>query len=682
MHLVRRGHGRRNDFAVRLTFLLLAWILCCALPTGANAASGFVVYPLKQVIGFDDPDVKRKAPALGAWIEGVTVPRLASDFAEGFRSEFGARTATDIDAQNKSRAVVASLHLVRESQYTVTKMGNVEFHLPITMSIVFTNPNTSELLYTFTDTSYAPVTLAESEVGTPRGDAYLMEAAGRNYQSLLAGLLKKARQGYDPVQVEVSVVKVWKNLCILDKGSKLGVTKGDNLRDGAGNEINVIYETEEYAVAQPLLFKPERGQKFSKLGNKSLASQWKKPKVLSMHDGYKDDELKTIADFFASELSKQSAFTLLSVNDSLSTLLAALGRETNAGQYQITNQRALPDYLIKFTASPLRYYQVREKGKFGFHIYEQYLLGELLDKQGRIVYSAVGSNRIEDEDVGGMVFDQQARREIVLKNAVLNLAEQFSASIRFAHAVLRIDKVKGEALYLNDDAAVLRPNQNVRVFRNLGAVDGVPGDVLVPIWDATVVDVQQGRVEANAEFPLLDELKGVQIGADDVVIVDAITAGKNPAASTSVSYCSSLPSRLGALDIDDFRVISRAPGYLLPYSLYDNDPEFLKKVQESVRYAGFKTTSLSFGAVNTSNRCLLPIHKVTVEKPEPEQCKVSLAVGYRLYAGNEKKGAAASQMKFTLTDVRPPALDQAVQSELSKDATGLLRESIVKVRYQ
>jgi hypothetical protein len=494
--------------------------------------------------------------------------------------------------------------------------------------------------------------------------------------------MKRAREGYNPVKVESTIVKVWNKQYILDKGNKFGVTRGDTLQDSSGNSLKVVYETEDYAVAESLLADAEKGQKFFKLANKSVTAQWKKPKVLTMHNGYGDEQLSTIAGLFDSELSKESAFTLLPVNENLKTLLAAVGKETQAGQYEVTNQRVLPDYLIKFRATPLRFYEVNQEAKFGYRIFEQYILGELLDQQGRVVYSAVGTNRIEDRVVGDMYFDKAARQEVVLKNAVINLAEQFSTSIKFAHNVLPILTLDDNSAFLEDPAYSLRPNQTVKVFRKIGNVDGIKSDVYVPIWDAAVIESNGGKAQIEPISPLSNDLKNVKVERDDVVIVDAITAGKYSGNKTSVTYCSSIPSKLGDAEVDDFSVISRAFGYLLPYSLYDDDNEFRKKVQAAVASGGFKESSLKLGAVNTENRCLLPVHKVTIEKPEAGECNINLAVGFRLYSGQEKKGAAASQTKIKLSDVRETVIDQTVQCEVSKNALGLLKENIMKVRYQ
>ena len=668
-----------------IAFALFA-LFALILPISALAAP--VVYPVKEVIGFDNPSLRTKAPAFAGWLQKTGIPRLSREFAASMKQEFGPIAVETIDARNKHRVLVASLHLVRASEYTVPKKLTqcTEYHLPITLSLVFTNPNTGDVIYSFTDTSYAPVELNDSEP-TDQSDALLIDATSQNYHQLLIALIHKAHQSYNPAQIDATVAQIWKGLYILDKGTKFGIARDDSLIDSDGNEIQVKYVTETYAVAVPLLIsKVVTGQQFSKFADQSLIKTIKKPKVLSLHDGWRDDGLKTIAGFFDSEQSKESAFTLLPVNEGFSKVLSSLARDTEIGQLQVTNQRALPDYLLKFAYSTPRIYDVRQGGKFGFKVYEQYVLGELLDEQGRIVYSAIASDRIEDKNVGEMLFGEEARLEVILKNAVKKLAEQFSHAITFSQFRLPVTKVDGNTITLQDEARQLRLGNSVQIYRNIGTVAGINGDVLVPIWSAGVSEIAGEAVQIGLLLPLSNETKNVEVAKKDLVVIDSISAGTSQGSSTSVTYCKDISPNLGALEITDFPLISRGYGYLLSYSLYDNDAAFIDKVVEAVKYGGFSTSTLKLGQINTSGRCIQPVYKSSLENSlcEDGDCSASvrLAVGYRLYLGLVKKGVSGSETKVSLKQVREPVLDSVVQGEMDKHALGMLKDNIVKLRYQ
>jgi len=665
---------------------MIVVVLFCLMPSVVLSAP--TVYPVKEVFGFEAASFKDKAPIFSKFIENQGQNArfaLGNFFDAAFRKGFGTLAAENVTDVNKHEVLVASLHLIRASQYVVPKAGNNEVHLPITLSIVITNPSTGEVIYSFTKTSYAAVLLSRSE-SEADAEKLLLEKTASNYSSLLQTLINEVKDGYNPTKVDISVTKVWNGLYILDKGSKSGIALNDNLVDSNGTEISVKYVTENYSVAACLLGKVERGQKFFKYSTASTESQFTKPRVLTMHEGWSkiNLDLASISHLFDSEVSKDSAFTLLPVNEYFRKLLEALARDTYSGKFETTQQRSIPDYLLKFSASTPRTYTISEKGKFSINVYEQYILGELLDKQGRIIFSAVGSDRIEDKNVGGMVFDAEARLEILQKNAVTHLAEQFAKSIKFSHQVHAVKEVDGKKISLDDKTRELRIGQEVTLYRNIGRVEGISADVVIPTWQANVVEVEKGKVKLELVLPMLD--KKVEISNSDIVIVDAITTGSTAEQSeTSVSYCTQIPSKLGNIDISDFKVISRAYGYLLPYTLYDSDEVFSHMAHEALRDGGFKDT-LKLGKVDTYGRCLLPVHRAALEKNVCDKgvCthELSLLAGFRLYAGQEVKGKAGQKTTIKTADCREDSQPFIIQGDLSKTSLNILKDAILKIRYQ
>ena len=660
---------------------MLIVLLLCLIPSLLHAAPA--VYPVREVFGFEARSLADKAPIFVKWVGLRATANLEKEFDAAFRKEFGPLAAENVTDVNKHEVLVASLHLIRASQYSVPKLGNYEVHMPLTLSIVITNPSTGEVIYSFTKTSYATVLLASPDADS-QAEKLLVDKTAANYNFLLQTLIKEAKQGYNPTKIDISVVKVWNGLYILDKGSKYGIARDDNLVDAADNEISVKYVAEDYAVAASLLGTAGKGQKFFKFGTASTSAQFNKPRVLTMHEGWSDPALGTISHLFDSELSKESAFTLLPVNEYFRKLLEAVARDTYAGKFETTQQRAVPDYMLKFTAAAPRSYSYSEKGKFGVNVYEQYILGELLDKQGRIIFSAVGTDHIEDKNVGGMVFSKKARLEVLQKNAVVNLAEQFARSIKFSRQIHPVKDVSGSIIDISDTSKELRIGQEVTVYRDIGSVDGISSRVTIPIWQATVVEAQNGKVKLDLVLPLAG--KGTGVSRDDKVIVDSISAAAGAEQSeTSVSYCSGISPKLGTIDISDFPVISRGAGYRLAYTLYDNDAAFSAMVHSALKDGGFKDT-LKLDNVNTAGRCLQPVHKAAMEKSRCEgggcSHEVSLIAGYRLYSGQEVKGKIASSTTIRTEDCRQECQLAVIQGDLSKNALPILKDTILKLRYQ
>lgn len=682
----------------------IGMLLLLLIPTVIFAADGPKIYPVRELFGFpctdlekcktktkDQIDLDRKSPLSGKasaffkWVTTRGLDNLADAFDAEFRKEFGQLAAVTVTDVNKHEVLVASLHLIRASQYHVPKNGIDEIHLPITLSIIITNPSTGEALYSFTDTSYA-VARTSGSGADHQAERLLLEQTEANYRSLLHALIQKAKAGYSPAKIEAKAVTSWKGLLILDKGSKAGIARDDSLIDKQGNELSVKYVTEQYAVASPLLGKVKQGNTFFKYANLSTVNQFVKPKVLTMHEGWKDSRLTDISRFFDSEVSKESAFTLLPTNEYFKQMLSGLARDTTSGSHETTQMRVLPDYMIKFSAGEPRIYKISESGKFGYRVYEQHVLGELLDRQGRIIYAAVGSNEIQDKDVAGMVFDETARREIILKNATKHLAEQFNKSIKFSHFVLPVTGTDGKLAVVADNPRELRIGQGVTIYRRLGKLDGINDTVTVPIWEATVVEAQQGKVKLDPIMPLGEERIGVSEG--DMVIIDAITSAETANQSeTSVNYCAGISPNLGKLAIHDFPVVSRAFGYLFPYTLYDADNNFTQKVKDALYLGGFKDREqLKFETINTAGRCVLPLYKAAIIKRECDKgvchLDVSLATGYRPYRGQEKLKATAKETSITIEQCRENAVDPVIQSNLTKNLMGILKETAPRVRFQ
>jgi hypothetical protein len=146
---------------------MIVCFLVCVLPSFALAAP--TVYPVREVFGFNTPLLSVKAPVFAKWIASKGADAryaLGNDFDTAFRKEFGALAAENVTDVNKHEVLVASLHLIRASQYVVPKLGNDEVHMPLTLSIVITNPSTGEVIYSFTSTSYVSALVSKSESET------------------------------------------------------------------------------------------------------------------------------------------------------------------------------------------------------------------------------------------------------------------------------------------------------------------------------------------------------------------------------------------------------------------------------------------------------------------------------------------------------------------------------------
>ena len=136
--------------------LIVILFLCvCAVPSRLLASPA--IYPVKNVFGLETATLE-KAPAFSNWVNsqgGTGADILGKEFDAEFRKEFGQLALDDITDVNRHEVLVASLHILRVSQYVVPKISFNEVFMPVTLSIIITNPSTGEAIYSFTKTSYA-----------------------------------------------------------------------------------------------------------------------------------------------------------------------------------------------------------------------------------------------------------------------------------------------------------------------------------------------------------------------------------------------------------------------------------------------------------------------------------------------------------------------------------------------
>jgi len=90
--------------------------------------------------------------------------------------------------------------------------------------------------------------------------------------------------------------------------------------------------------------------------------------------------------------------------------------------------------------------------------------------------------------------------------------------------------------------------------------------------------------------------------------------------------------------------------------------------------------------VDTAGRCLQPVHKADFKKNTCEKLcshELLLVAGYRLYAGQEVKGKIAESTPIrSKVDYPQDCQTSIIQGDLSKSSLAILKDTIIKLRYQ
>jgi len=101
---------------------------------------------------------------------------------------------------------------------------------------------------------------------------------------------------------------------------------------------------------------------------------------------------------------------------------------------------------------------------------------------------------------------------MITKNAIVKIAEEFSANVKASAKSTTITHIDNEVVTI-DSAAVFRKDENVKVFHSIGSVKGI-ADVKLPIADAKISDNDSSKAKIlfNQKVNIGDELVSETLG--------------------------------------------------------------------------------------------------------------------------------------------------------------------------
>ena len=470
-------------------------------------------------------------------------------FSEKFRAAFPESIAKITD-ENKRRTFAVSLQIARASKYVVAKPdGTDDVYLPVTGSIYFTNMLSGEVLYTVTQTDIKQVTLRHdaTSAGSPKIQALFRE----NYEGLVGSLIALARTQFKPANISAVVKGEWKGLAIVDGGSKQGINREDTLSDPQGNELRVLSTGPSYAVAHLELGKFQRGGVFSKVSNQTIA-EINKPRVLPIVERAPADfPEQTLIQLLSDSLGAKSAISLILVNPTFQNVLTTVAGKADISQ-EVIHRRELPNFYFRLSIpDPIEYEVPTNLSHKTRRVYEAIALAQLVERNGRVLYAGMGKSRIEDEITSNIGFNSAARREVVIKNALLDLATKFGAEMKFTEAEATVTS-GGKEIAIRDNLGILSKGASSRVYRSIGKVDGIANEVRVPIWEINVTDASDGIAKAIADLPVVEAAPEPATG--DVVFLTGTTS---EGMITRKRFAPCAEQKLGAVDVAGYGDIAQ-----------------------------------------------------------------------------------------------------------------------------
>jgi hypothetical protein len=648
----------------RLLFATVAAASVC-LSAGAHAAD-FNLYPVHALL------IPAADTAFGHLAGLIEPQKAADDFVVEFKARFPNVTA-GIAESERFKTYAVALQINRLSQYTVPKPDNTtDLYVAITTTLYFTNVVTGQNLFTYTSTSYRvkPVLGAPSAVK----DDDVRQLVGLAYDDGLKALLEKAKANFKPYSKSYRVRGRYQDAYIVSGGALDGLRTDDELQDDKGASLKVVYAGDTYAIAQAELGAVDTSHLLSKLSTASL-TEVKKPSLLVVPEiGTHDFDGQSVIQQFSDVIGDTGPFALTTVTPEFAALQNAVASETQISQQQVI-ERSLPDYFGTITLNKPSHAELPTNIPHkDLVVSNQILTFQVFDRTGHLVYADQGAATIKDEVVSGVRFDPGARAEVVMRNALMDVASR-TKTLAFTRLHLRVTKADATSFQVEDPKGVLMTGTPVLV---LTAVRSGPDPVWAPIWSAHIDATTVGAGTGTMDLPVLSGRPAIHSGD----IVEVMQPASAAATKHEFTVCQHAPA-LGAFDMADFDDAAITT-LVRTGKVAIREPERIRGVLQKLTGTGqFKAVAIP---ELSEEFCIEPAQKIEFDA---RQCAsgtcsvpIHLTAGYRVKKAGAVVYRSALEQRVTSQSFFAPTSEAAAKVLLEADIEQAARKLLADVAAQ
>jgi len=641
--------------------------LCAPVPSFAQGAAPYL-WPVRGLYGLEQGACSQAQgsptamvdPALCGALGDAQRQAIGQHFAALMKQAFPAveeRFAEHLPPSATPRArlagtLVATLTLSRATIWTVNKPTSVDAYLPITLTLAITNAATGEVVFSRSRSDISQGTFPPE---TAQADVVAQFPAKLN--ATLETLVHDAAIAWKPYDQQANVVadvalggqsKGW----IINHGRDRGFRAGDAI----GDDGRVLYAGPTYAVVQPTLGTYRIGQSLGRIAA-APAAMLARPSVLvsfdRIPDGYAASYLSTILE---EQIGDTGAFAPMPINAGFVNLRRqALGE----AQAVAMEDRSLPDLVASVSVVALPTATIpTQLNDIVLERFEAHAFLSLVDRTGRVVASFHGVNAITDKVAVGIKFTGSQRRDTVIRNALVDVAEKMKA-YKPQPALIPVAST-GNGFVLRDAGGAVPLGAEFPVLRTMGKVSGIEGTVRVPIGRVRSTQLVEGGLSAqNVDITNFTAREG------DVIALEAVglpLLARQPYAQCVDETGQGLVRSLTPTTITGWP--EAATGVLAA-----SFPAPVHIVNLPARLASLKPDFAGWdqflpGRAITPGICFAAIQSV-----QANGAAYDVALGYLLRKGSEKVGA--SGMGITLTPAKLPT------SIAPQDADALLQSDLI-----
>jgi hypothetical protein len=626
-----------------VSFRLLSAPLCALVLLGAaagqeaRAADKGQVFPVKAFF-YDAAEDSNLDPAFKAQMTTLGNAALADKVHGALSAALQDRVGT-LDSQTVGRTFATSMHVTRATSFVVDKgNGNSDVLTSVTAALYFTNVRNGEILMTVSRSVVVPAVVANADLknGGARGPLF-----ARAVDTLIRDLAAEAGQRFSPVLVETRV------------GYAKGLQTGDDLNGPGGQLIRVVYTGEQYAVAEAVLADAAGSGAVFQRFLAHAASGKRRPRTAVLVESRPERFGKDyIAQMFSELVGDKAPLSLVQINTGFSRLLNTVTQQSSLSITD-TARRSTPELFLRLrVAEPMIYEAATNLAYVKLRHYETYAFADLVDTSGRVLFSAMGKDVIEDRITRGVGAGMAERREVSVKNALTDLAGKLVAIGDEKREQSPVVEGGSSAALIDLGGKVLSPRQEGVVLRkarvSLGGL--VPQQIWVPVAKANLGALQEGgkaQISVGLGFDAQDEK--IQPGQ----VFETSRVGTPPRSAATYAFCGA-PESLGDLrtpalmEFSSFAVNQLMPGMSYVPTL---PAEAARVINQTTGFAGEVPWKLPQVAY-----CLQPVDRVSQAAEQcDEHCERAMGGRYtlRIKAGAEVLGRPAMEAQFRSSGYYP-----------------------------
>lgn len=661
----------RNLYAAALAVLALS-------APQAQAQAEAKVFPVHGVFW----DSSEKLALDQRYLATLDMPRMSDQVKAALDAAFAGRTG-ELTQKTGGHTFAVSFHLTRMATYKAHKPdGNVELRTPVTGSIYFTNVLTGEILFTATATNAALALVSgRMDEGSMRAEGDKLYGASLN--ALVAQLCKQASASFQPRAVEAKVTALHNGMFVLGGGYKQGIQSGDSLEDAQSNLVRVVYAGPDYSVAQAVLADGVQvGAGFRKYVVGKIDGRLRPRAAVVVDQAASGFSSEYVSQLFTEELGQQAPLTMVQVNRNFDGLLNAVAQQATLSSNS-TARRDTPDLLVRLrVADPIVYEARTNLGFRTVRNFEANAYAELIDTTGRVLFISSGHERQKIEVNNGFDLDPLARREIVIKNVLLDLAKQMGALAEAAPDSATVARAGADGVFAATAGKSYAQQTNGYLLRPTEVrINGKATKLLLPLAEAYAGQGSATETRIAPGIPLGKEQRAAAPGD----VFETLRMGTAPKSAAAFSLCQDAEN-LGSVATPDFeRLTSMAVAKAMPGYYYA--PEVQASADALVNQRNGFRDGIKW-TIPTVQSCLQPVQRVDLAGEEcGEQCQKAVTARYTIRVRD--KGAVANRVglesKFRTSgyekSTSPAAVASLVQADLVDEAQKLLSGIAAKLIF-